>query len=149
MSLKYPSWRDLVEKQRIFDTEVNNKLSRPITGKSDRDQIIETAFRTSLQVLPAPFDAIAESVYESVDGYEREKLAEVKGFLHNLVKKGENHYEELTPKIGKITFDVQKLKNDAAKKSTLLFIRDILVGKNNNIDQLIYRLTRAQEELTD
>ncbi len=148
MSSVYPSWRELVEKGRLFDKEVNDKLSSHNTGHSDKHQTVEIAFRSSLRFLPAPFDSIAESVYESVDGYEREKLGEVKNFLHIIVKRGENRYGELAFRLGKITSDVLNLKNDVAKKSTLLYIRDILVGKDDNVDQLIYRITRAQEELT-
>jgi len=149
MSVEYPSWKDLVAKERMFDKEVSNKLNKPSPGQSNKHQIIETAFRTSLHILPAPFAAIAESVYESVDGYEREKLGEVRSFLHTMTKKGENHYLELVPRLDKITSDVFRLKNDAARKSTLLYIRDILAGKSNNVDQQLYRITTALEDMTD
>jgi hypothetical protein len=149
MSLEYPPWSVLLEKEKIFDQEVNSKLSKPITGQSDKDKIIESAFRTSLHILPLPFDAIAESIYDGVDGYEREKLGEVKNFLHTLAKKGEKHYVSIAPRLSEITSDVLKLKNEIAKKSTLLYIRDILAGKYNDVDQQIYRITKAQEDLTD
>jgi hypothetical protein len=149
MSSEYPSWRDLIAKERMFDKEVSNKLSKPSSGQSDKNQIIETAFRSSLHILPSPFNSIAESVYDSVDGYEREKLGEVRSFLHVMTKKGENHYLELVSRLGKVTSDVLKLKNDAARKSTLLYIRDILAGKSNNVDQRLYRIAVALEDITD
>ncbi len=149
MPLEYPPWSILLEKARIFEKEVNNKLSKPIPGQSDKHKFIESAFRTSLHILPLPFDAIAESIYDSVDGYEREKLSEVKDFLHTLTKKGERHYASTAPRLGGITSDVLKLKNEIAKKSTLLYIRDILMGKYYDINQQIYRITKAQEDLID
>ena len=149
MPLEYPPWSILLEKERIFEKEVNNKLSKPVTGQVDKHKITESAFRTSLHILPVPFDAIAESIYDGVDGYEREKLSEVKNFLHTLTKKGEKHYASTAPRLGGITSDVLKLKNEIAKKSTLLYVRDILAGKYADVDQQIYRITKAQEDLTD
>ncbi|MGB6593536.1 MAG: hypothetical protein WBE68_18700 [Candidatus Nitrosopolaris sp.] len=147
--MEYPSWEDLMEKERKFDQEVENQLSKSVKGSSDKHQIAAIAFRTSLHVLPPPFDAIAESIYESVDGYDKEKLSEVKKFLHTIKRKGEGHYNELAPKLGKLTYDVIKLENDAARKNTLLYIRDIIISKNDTIDQKFYKINKVQKELTD
>jgi len=37
-----------------------------------------------LKLLP-PFDAMAESIYECVDDYDKEKLREVRKFLHTTI----------------------------------------------------------------
>lgn len=68
--------------------------------------------------MPPPFDAIAESIYESVDGYDKEKLSEVKQFLHTIRRQGEGYYNELAPKLREIAYDVIKLENDVARKNT-------------------------------
>jgi len=145
--LEYPSWKELIEKERIFDQEVDNQLSETTKGLSDKHQMAAIAFKTSVHVLPPPFDAMAESIYESVDDYDKEKLSEVKKFLHTIKRQGEDHYTELAPKLGRITYDIINLKNDTARQSTLLYIRDIIIGKTDTIDQKLHKITKIQEEL--
>ena len=94
ITLEFPSWREFIEK------------------------VVTIAFKTSLHVLPQPFDVIADSIYESVEGYNKEKLSEVKEFLHTVKKRGEYHYNELPPKLSKITYEIIDLKNDIARQNT-------------------------------
>ena len=136
-----------MEKARIFDQEVDSQLSKKFRGLSDMHQIAAIAFNTSLEVLPPPFDAMAESIYESVDGYDKEKLSEVRKFLHTIKRQGEDHYNELAPKLGRITCDIINLKNDTARQSTLLFVRDIIISKGETMDQKLHKITKIQEEL--
>jgi hypothetical protein len=145
--LEYPSWKELIGKERIFDQEVENQLRRTSKEFSDKHQIAVIAFKTSVHVLPPPFDAMAESIYESVDDYDKEKLSEVKKFLHTIKKQGEDHYNELAPKLGRITYDIINLKNDTARQSTLLYIRDIIINKSDTIDQKLDKITKVQKEL--
>ena len=98
--MEYPSWKELIEKERIFDQEVDNQLSETTKGLSDKHQFAAIAFKTSVHVLPPPFDAMAESIYESVDDYDKEKLSEVKKFLHTIKRQGEDRYNELAPELG-------------------------------------------------
>lgn len=146
--MEYPSWKELTEKERIFDQEVDSQLSKKVKGLANKNQIAAIAFKTSLHVLPPPFDAIAESIYESVDGYDKEKLSEVKKFLHTIKRLGKDHYNELVPKLGRITCDIIHLKNDTARQSTLLYVRDIIIDKSDSMDQKIHKITKIQEELT-
>ncbi|MFZ0512794.1 MAG: hypothetical protein WAM14_14395 [Candidatus Nitrosopolaris sp.] len=146
--MEFPSWREFIEKKRIFDQEVDNQRSKRVKGLSDKRQIA-IAFKTSLHVLPPPFDAMAESIYESVEGYDKEKLSEVKKFLHAIKTRGEDHYNELAPKLGKITHDIIDLKNDTARQSTLLYVRDIIISSSDTIDQKLHKIARAQEELSE
>ena len=148
ISLEYPSWKELMEKERKFDQEVENQL-KSLKGSSDKHKIAAVAFRTSLHVLPPPFDAIAESIYESVDGYDKEKLSEAKQFLHTIKRQGEGYYNELAPKLGKITYDVIKLENDVARKNTLLYLRDIIINKHDTIDQKFHKINKVQMDLAD
>lgn len=137
----------LIEKERIFEEEVDNQLGKTTKGLSDKHSIAAIAFKTSVHVLPSPFDAIVESIYESVDDYDKEKLSEVKKFLHTIKKQGEDHYNELAPKLGRITYDIISLKNDTARQSTLLYIRDIIINKSDTIDQKLHKITKVQDEL--
>jgi hypothetical protein len=145
--LEYPSWKELIEKERIFEEEVDNQLRKTSKGLSDKHQIAAIAFKTSVHVLPPPFDAMAESIYESVDDYDKEKLGEVKKFLHTIKRQGEDRYNELAPELGRITYDIINLKNDTARQSTLLYIRDIIISKSDTIDQKIHKITKVQKEL--
>ena len=145
--MEYPSWKELIEKERIFEEEVDNQLRKTSKGLSDKHQIAAIAFKTSVHVLPPPFDAMAESIYESVDDYDKEKLSEVKKFLHTIKRQGEDHYNELAPKLGRITYDIINLKNDTARQSTLLYIRDIIISKSDTIDQKLHKITKVQKEL--
>ena len=145
--MEYPSWKELIEKKRIFEEEVDNQLRKTSKGLSDKHQIAAIAFKTSVHVLPPPFDAMAESIYESVDDYDKEKLSEVKKFLHTIKRQGEDHYNELAPKLGRITYDIINLKNDTARQSTLLYIRDIIISKSDTIDQKLHKITKVQKEL--
>jgi len=146
--LEYPSWKELIKMERLFDQEVDGQLSKKIKGLSNGHQIAAIAFKTSLHVLPPPFDAMAESIYESVDGYDKEKLSEVKKFLHTIKRQGKDRYNELAPKLGRITCDIINLKNETARQSTLLYVTDIIISKADTMDQKIHKITKIQEELT-
>jgi hypothetical protein len=148
IALEYPSWNELMEKERIFDQEVDGQLSKKVMGLSDKHLIAAIAFKTSLRVLPPPFDAMAESIYESVDGYDKEKLSEVRKFLHTIKRQGKDHYNEVAPKLGRITCDIINLKNDTARQSILLYVRDIIINKSDTMDQKLHKITKIQEELT-
>jgi hypothetical protein len=69
--------------------------------------------------------------------------------MHTIKRKGEGHYNELAPKLGKLTYAVIKLENNAARKNTLLYIRDIIISKNDTIDQKFYKINKLQKELTN
>lgn len=132
----------------MFYQEFDNQLGKRVEGLLDKHQIVTIAFKTSLHVLPQPFDAIADSIYESVEGHDREKLSEVKEFLHTVKKRGEHHYSELAPKLSKITYEIIDLKNDTARQNTLLYVRDIMMSRDA-IDEKLYKIRRAQEELSE
>ena len=122
---------------------------KSLKGSSDKHQIATVAFRTSLHVLSPPFDAIAESIYESVDSYDKEKLSEVKQFLQTIKGQGEVYYDDLAPKLREITYEAFKLENDVARKNILLYIRDIITSKNDTTDQKFYKVSKFQKDLAD
>ena len=62
--------------------------------------------------------------------------------------RGEYHYNELAPKLSKITYEIIDLKNDIARQNTLLYVRDIMMSRDT-IDQKLYKIRRAQEELSE
>jgi uncharacterized membrane-anchored protein YhcB (DUF1043 family) len=148
MELEFPSWKELMEKKRLFDQSVDNQLSKKMKGSSDKHQIVSLAFETSVHILPSPFDAMAESIFESVEGYGKEKLREVRKFLDVIKARGEDHFNELAPALGRITHDIITLNNSTARRSTLLYVRDIIISKGDTIDQKLHKLTRVQEELS-
>jgi len=146
--LEYPSWKELIKMEKLFGQEVDGQLTKKVKGLSNGHQIAAIAFKTSLHVLPPPFDAMAESIYESIDGYDKEKLSEVKKFLHTIKRQGKDRYNELAPKLGRITCDIINLKNETARQSTLLYVTDIIISKADTMDQKIHKITKIQEELT-
>lgn len=146
--MEYPSWKELIKMEKLFGQEVDGQLTKKVKGLSNGHQIAAIAFKTSLHVLPPPFDAMAESIYESVDGYDKEKLSEVKKFLHTIKRQGKDRYNELAPKLGRITCDIINLKNETARQSTLLYVTDIIISKADTMDQKIHKITKIQEELT-
>ena len=148
MELEFPSWKELTEKKRLFDQAIDNQLSKKVKGLSDKDQIVSLAFETSIHVLPSPFDAIAESIYESVEGYGKEKLSEVRRFLNAIRTLGEDHFNELAPALSEITHDISTLKNNTARRNTLLYVRDIIISKSDTIDQKLHKITMVREELS-
>src|SRR5215471_3310585 len=142
------SYMTFIEKERLFYREVDNQLGKKIEGLSDKHQIVTIAFKTSLHVLPQPIDAIADSIYEGVEGHDKEKLSEVNAFLHTVKERGEYHYNELAPRLSKITYEIIDLKNDIARQNTLLYVRDIMMSRDT-IDQKLYKIRRGQEELSE
>ena len=146
--MEYPSWKELIKMEKLFGQEVDGQLTKKVKGLSNGHQIAAIAFKTSLHVLPPPFDAMAESIYESVDGYDKEKLSEVKKFLHTIKRQGKDRYNELAPKLSRITCDIINLKNETARQSTLLYVTDIIISKADTMDQKIHKITKIQEELT-
>jgi hypothetical protein len=146
MELEFPSWKELMEKKRLFDQAVGNQLSKKVEGSSDK--VVSLAFEASVHVLPSPFDAMADSIFESFEGYGKEKLSEVRKFLDVIKARGEDHFNELAPALGRITHDILTFKNNTARRSTLLYVRDIIISKNDTIDQKLHKITRVQEELS-
>lgn len=132
----------------MFYKEVDNQLGKKVEGLSDKHQIVTIAFKTSLHVLSQPFDAIADSIYESVEGYDKEKLSEVKEFLRTVKKRGEYCYNELAPKLSKITDELIDLKDDIARQNTLLYVRDIMMS-SDTIDRKLDKIRRIQEQLSE
>ncbi|MGC2569956.1 MAG: hypothetical protein WA364_00480 [Candidatus Nitrosopolaris sp.] len=144
----FPSWREFIEKERMFYKEVDYQLGKKVEGLSDKHQIVTIAFKTSLHVLPQPFDVTADSIYESVEGYDKEKFSEVKEFLHTVKKRGEYHYNELAPNLSKITDELIDLKDDIARQNTLLYVRDIMMS-SDTIDGKLHKIRRIQEQLSE
>jgi hypothetical protein len=148
MELEFPSWKELMEKKRSFDQAVDNQLSKKVKGSSDKHQVVSLAFETSVHLLPPPFDAMAKSIFGSVEGYGKEKLSEVRKFLDVIRTKGEDHFNELAPALSEISEDIITLKNNTARQSTLLYVRDIIISKSDTIDQKLQKIARVQEELS-
>ena len=132
----------------MFYKEVDYQLDKKVEGLSDKHQIVTIAFKTSLHVLPQPFDVTADSIYKSVEGYDKEKFSEVKEFLHTVKKRGEYHYNELAPNLGKITDELIDLKDDIARQNTLLYVRDIMMS-SDTIDGKLHKIRRIQEQLSE
>jgi tetratricopeptide (TPR) repeat protein len=145
--LKLPSWKEFEEKVSKFELQVNDKITKGGKDLSNRHPLIATAFKASLHVLPPPFDGITESLYDSFTGSDEEKLEEVKRFLDQLQRQGEHDYEEMASRLDAFRLDIIYLKNSAAKQSTLLQIKDIMISRDNTINQKLDKLLNNQEEL--
>jgi hypothetical protein len=134
--LSYISYNVFVEKASRFEVEVNKKIKRGMKSLSNKHPLITDALETSLHLLPPPFNLIAESIYNKFQGSEEEKLEEVKKYLMELRTQGEAHFKEISSKLSGIDFNLIDLKNSAAKESTLLQIKEMIISDSIAGDEL-------------
>jgi CHAT domain-containing protein/Tfp pilus assembly protein PilF len=145
--LQFPLWGELIHRVGIFEEQVGDKISKKVTNFSDKHPLIATAFKTSLHLLPSPFDSIAEAIYDSFNGSDEEKLEQVKTYLEKIQTQGEEHYNEMTSMLNRIDNNVIELKDIAAKQNTLLEIKDFIVSKDNTMNLKLDKIIKIVEEL--
>ena len=92
MDLKFPAWREFIEKESRFEQELNDNIGKRINDFSSKHPLIATTFQASLRLLPPPFDSIVEVIYDKFEGSDQEKLKEARKFLKELRTQGEDHY---------------------------------------------------------
>jgi hypothetical protein len=139
--LKFPSWREFIEKESRFEQELNDNLSKRINDFSSKHPLVATTFQTSLRLLPPPFDSIVESIYNKLEGSDQEKLKEVRKFLNELRTQGEDHYNRIASQMAK---NITELTNIIAKETTLLEIKDVMISKDDNINRKLDAIIEAQ-----
>jgi hypothetical protein len=140
--LKFPSWKEFIEKESRFEQEVNNAISARLSDFPSKHPLIASAFHTSLHLLPSPFDSIVESVYNKSEGSDQQKLNEVREFLNKILTQGEDHYNRTASQIAN---NIADLKDIVAKETTLLEIKDIIVSKDDNINQKLDAIIKVQK----
>jgi hypothetical protein len=129
-TLRHILYSEFVEKASRFEVEVNKKIKRGMKSLSNKHPLITDALEASLHLLPPPFNVMAESIYNNFQGSEEEKLEEVKKYLREIQTQGEAHFKEISSKLSGINFNLIDLKNSAAKESTLLQIKEIIISNS-------------------
>src|SRR5205823_1375321 len=80
---------------------------------------------------------IAGSIYDSFNGSDDEKFQQVKNYLNTLQNQGEEHYN-------KIASQMAEFKEFVANERTLLEIKDIIISKDDNVNQKLDVIIEAQ-----
>jgi hypothetical protein len=141
-----PSLREFLEKESKFEQQVNDKINDGLKGFSDKHPLISTAFKTSLHLLPPPFDTIAQNIYNTSDDSDEEKLKQVREFLNKIRTKDEDHFNRIVAKLDKICDNLVQLKDSVATQDTLLEIKDIIISKDNNIMKKLDEIIKTQRQ---
>jgi hypothetical protein len=136
--LQFPSWSEFIEKATKFELQVNDKISGGVKSISNKHPLIVTAFKTSIHLLPPPFDILVEATFNNFKGSDEEKFEQVKEFLEEFQSQGEDHYNDLTSKLGSLHSNILELKDSAAKQSTLLEIKGMISSMQGPIPILTY-----------
>lgn len=148
--MQFPSWSEFTEKATKFELQVNDKITEGVKSISDKHPLIVTAFKTSIHLLPPPFDVLIEATFNNFKGSDEEKFEQVKEFLEEFQSQGEDHYNDLTSKLGSLHSDILELKDSAAKQSTLLELKDMISSMQGTLPVLSYgkiKVRRARHQM--
>jgi hypothetical protein len=126
------------DKVSKFEQRVNSNIANGAKDFSDKHPLIATTFKASLHILPPPFDGIAGSIYDSFNGTDEQKFQQVKTYLNTLQNQGEVHYNNIASQMA-------EFKEIVANERTLLEIKDIIISKDDNINQKLDAIIEAQK----
>jgi len=144
--LQFPSLSEFTEKVTKFELKFNNKISEGVKSISDKDPLIVEAFKTSVHLLPSPFDVMAEAIFNDFKGSDEEKFEQVKEVLEEFRSQGEDHYNDLISKLGSLHSDVLELKDSTAKQSTLLEIKVMISSMHRMLPFLTYGKIKVRQQ---
>ena len=146
--MRWPSWNEFTIKIGDFEKSANDVVSNKIEKFQNNHPLVDKAIRASIKFLPSPFDNIAEVIYDcSNDSDEGEKVEEVKNFLHDLQRQGEEHYEGIISKLDRLSIDILDIKTSLTKEDTLQLIKQILISKDELIAQKLNQLRNYRDEV--
>lgn len=129
--MQFPSWREFTKNLSELEKKVNEK----ITEFKDNHPLLDKAIQKIIPMLPPPFDKIAEQIYSSFEGTVQEKSDAVLNYFKYLQSQGENHYNKIASQLNSILINLDDIKLNKAKESTLQQIQEILISNGNTTIQ--------------
>lgn len=119
--------------------------------KNDHRSLDSVISDIVIPALPSPFDGIADKIYSSEKGDPEQKVKAVLDYMHYLGDQGEEHYEKIVSRLDSVLTEVSEVKIITAKESTLQSVKEILVSRedtvNQKLDELRTQLTGILEQI--
>lgn len=97
--MRLPSWKEFLEKEEKWEKHIQQKINENVSSTIEKHPLLDMAFSSSLKLLPAPLDAVAENIYNNAKGSGDDRLNQVLNYFNELKDKGEEHYELVANKI--------------------------------------------------
>lgn len=144
--MRWPSWNEFTIKIGDFEKSANDVISNKIEKFQNNHPLVDKAIRTSIKFLPSPFDNIGEVIYDSSKDSD-EGVEEVKNFLNDLQRQGQEHYKKIISKLDIVSIDILDIKTSVAKEDTLQLIKQILISKDDLITQKLNELRNYLDEV--
>lgn len=98
----FPSWDEFILTVSKFQHEINNVINKRITNFKDNHPLSDKSIKTAIRFLPSPFDAIAETIYETSNGSEEERIGKVKEYFDDIQRLGKEHYHKVKSQLDDI-----------------------------------------------
>jgi len=129
--MRLPSWRELYEKEREWEKRIEQEINEKV-GRAAKDHpLFDKIFSSSLFLLPPPFNAIAQNIYDKAKGSGSDPLNEVHKYFEKIEEEGQEHYEIVANKLDSALIGIQDLEDVG---SDILKIQEALIEKINNVD---------------
>lgn len=128
--MRLPSWSEFTEKLSTFEKNVREKINE----FKDNHSLLDSTIKGLIPILPPPFNAMADKIYNNFDGSEEQKSKVVLSYLKYLETLGEKHYNQIAEKVDALLIEISDIKQITANESTLQKIQEILIssGKETN-----------------
>jgi hypothetical protein len=112
--MRLPSWRELYEKEREWEKRIEQEINEKV-GRAAKDHpLFDKIFSSSLFLLPPPFNAIAQNIYDKAKGSGSDPLNEVRKYFEKIEEEGQEHYEIVANKLDSTLIGIQDLENVGA-----------------------------------
>ena len=132
-----PTWTELNEKISEFEKKADQAINQKIQSIQLQHPLLHRTIKATINsVLPFPFKEIASTIYDnssSAGSSEHEAILKIKQYFEVLQSNGEENYNKLSDQLNSINNEIFNLRTVTAKESTLLLLKDTLVGKQDTI----------------
>jgi len=134
--MQLPKWKEFLKKITEFENQINNYVQ----NFKDNHPLLDKTIKESMVFFPPPFNTIAQNIYNNFEGKEIEKYQAVLGYLRNIHSQGRNHYEKIAIKLESLEFELEEIKDVAAKECTVQKIQNILISFGADSEQKFQEL---------
>ena len=134
---------EFIEKFSGFE----KKVYKEINNFKDNHPVLNNAISAAFILLPPPFSAVAQNMYNNFEGNPNEKIDAVKGYLKNIELQGESHFNQIMLKVENIQPELDKISEQGAKEKTLKQLEQAMLSYGDDIEKNFSSLSKEIKEL--
>lgn len=142
--MKFPQWSEFIQKVSDFEKLMVEEIGSKVSAFQSDHPALDKAFRLGIRLLPPPFDAIADVIYDNTNGPHIDKIQQVIDNLNSIKENGEDQFRQLADRISSefdnVNVKLNYIQDEGAKENTILSIKEILLSKNESTFQKLQAL---------